>query len=68
MTADPVATEGGPVSTVAEEVAAEGGPVSSVAEEVRRERLAQGLEPTITDPRALLLVARLVHDSEEAAA
>jgi len=48
MTADPVATDQVPLSTVDAEVAAE--------------REAQGLPPKITDPRALAAVAQLMQD------
>jgi hypothetical protein len=34
----------------------------TAAEEVAAERASQGLEPTITDPRALQRIARLVDD------
>jgi hypothetical protein len=34
----------------------------TVAEEVAAERASQGLEPHITDPRALQRIAQLVHD------
>jgi hypothetical protein len=40
----------------------DGAPLSAVAAETIAEREAQGLEPTITDPRALAQVARLVND------
>jgi hypothetical protein len=41
----------------------DGAPLSAVAAETYAEREAQGLEPTIRDPRALLQIARLVNDA-----
>jgi hypothetical protein len=48
----------------AEPAATEGGPVSGVAEEVRRERAEQGLPPHVVDIRALELVRRLIQEDD----